>query len=267
MQILTEALILIIAGSIIGALSGLLGIGGGLIIVPLLVYVLNHFHQVAFDQAMLMAIGTSLASIIFTGGVSSFFHTKHNNMNWSTVTYFIPGVFLGSLAMAFIIPHLNIILIKYAFITYTFIAAYAIFKSPKIKSSVKLPSFIFANLYGFTIGSISTIIGIGGGTMFVPYFVYHKVNPRLAIGLSSSLGVFIGLGASFGFIKNGLHLNQLPEFSLGYIYLPGLVFMTASSLIFTGLATKWIHQISIASLKKIFACLLILTGLSMLFTG
>jgi uncharacterized membrane protein YfcA len=188
-------------------------------------------------------------------------------MSWSTAAHYIPGVFFGSLAMAFIIPHLNIALIKHAFIIYTFLAAYEIFKSPKIKSAVQLPSFIFANLYGFTIGSISTIIGIGGGTMFVPYFIYHKVNPRLAVGLSSSLGVFIGLGASFGFIKNGLHLNQLPQFSIGYIYLPGLIFMTASSLIFVRLATKWIHQISISSLKKIFACLLILIGLSMLFTG
>ena len=267
MQILTEASILIIAGSLVGTLSGLLGIGGGLIIVPLLAYVLIHFHQVTFDQAMLMAIATSLASIIFTGGVSSFFHTKRNNMNWSIATHYIPGVFLGSLAMAFTIPHLNIAFIKHAFIIYTFLAAYEIFKSPKIKSSVQLPSMIFANLYGFTIGSTSTIIGIGGGAMFVPYFIYHKVNPRLAVGLSSSLGIFIGLGASFGFIKNGLHLSQLPQFSLGYIYLPGLIFLTTSSLIFVRLATKWIHQISISSLKKIFACLLIFIGLSMLFSG
>jgi uncharacterized membrane protein YfcA len=266
MLILTEACILIIAGSVVGTLSGLLGIGGGLIIVPLLAYVLIHFHHVTFDQAMLMAIGTSLASIIFTGGVSSFFHTKQNNMSWSMAAHYIPGVFFGSLAMAFIIPHLNIVFIKHAFIVYTFLAAYEIFKSPKIKSSVQLPSLIFANLYGFAIGSISTIIGIGGGTMFVPYFIYHKVNPRLAVGLSGSLGVFIGLGASFGFIKNGLHLNYLPPFSIGYIYLPGLIFLTASSLIFVRLATKWIHQISISSLKKIFACLLILIGLSMLFT-
>jgi uncharacterized membrane protein YfcA len=267
MQILTEALIFIIAGSIVGTLSGLLGVGGGLIIVPLLAYVLIHLHEVAFDQAMLMAIGTSLASIIFTGGVSSFFHTKQNNMNWSIATHYIPSVFFGSLAIAFIIPYLNITFIKHAFIVYTFVVAYEIFKSPKIKSSVELPSFTFSNLYGFTIGSISTLIGIGGGTMFVPYFIYHKVNPRLAVGLSSSLGVFIGLGASFGFIKNGLYLEQLPPFSIGYIYLPGLIFLTASSLIFVRLATKWIHQISISSLKKLFACLLILIGLSMLFTG
>ncbi len=110
MQILTEALILLIAGSFVGTLSGLLGIGGGLIIVPLLTYLLIHFHQAAFDQAMLMAIGTSLASIIFTGGMSSFFHSKQNNMSWSTAAHYIPGVFLGSLAMAFIIPHLNIAL-------------------------------------------------------------------------------------------------------------------------------------------------------------
>jgi uncharacterized membrane protein YfcA len=267
MQILTETLVLLIAGSFVGTLSGLLGIGGGLIIVPLLTYLLIHFHQVAFDQAMLMAIGTSLASIIFTGGVSSFFHTKQNNMSWSKAAHYIPGVFLGSLAMAFIIPYLNIAFIKHAFILYTFLASYEIFKSPKIKSLVQLPSFIFANLYGFIIGSVSTIIGIGGGTMFVPYFIYHKVNPRLAVGLSCSLGVFIGLGASFGFIKNGLYVKQLPQFSVGYIYLPGLIFITASSLIFVRLATKWIHQISLSLLKKIFAYLLILIGLSMLFTG
>ena len=267
MQILTETLVLLIAGSFVGTLSGLLGIGGGLIIVPLLTYLLIHFHQVAFDQAMLMAIGTSLASIIFTGGVSSFFHTKQNNMSWSKAAHYIPGVFLGSLAMAFIIPHLNFAFIKHAFIVYTFLAAFEIFKSPKIKSLVQLPSFIFANLYGFIIGSVSTIIGIGGGTMFVPYFIYHKVNPRLAVGLSCSLGVFIGLGASFGFIKNGLYVKQLPQFSVGYIYLPGLIFITASSLIFVRLATKWIHQISVSLLKKIFAYLLILIGLSMLFTG
>ena len=103
--------------------------------------------------------------------------------------------------------------------------------------------------------------------MFVPYFIYHKVNPRLAVALSSSLGIFIGLGATFGFIKNGLQVTHLPQFSIGYIYLPGLLLITSSSLIFVRLATKWIHQISVLSLKRIFACLLFLIGLSMLFTG
>ncbi|QDC46448.1 sulfite exporter TauE/SafE family protein [Candidatus Methylopumilus universalis] len=264
---LTEAIILILAGSIVGILSGLLGIGGGLIIVPVLTFVLVHFHQLAFDQSILMAIGTSLASIVFTGGMSSFYHTKRNNMNWSTAVPYIPGVLLGSTIMAFVMPHLNITLIKHAFIAYTFLAAYEIFKAPIIKSVVQLPSVFLANIYGFTIASISTVIGIGGGTMFVPYFIYHKVNPRLAVGLSSSLGIFIGLGASFGFIKNGLHASQLPQFSIGYIYLPGLILMTSSSLIFVRLATKWIHQISVLSLKKIFACLLFLIGLSMIFAG
>jgi len=253
---LTESIILILAGSIVGILSGLLGIGGGLIIVPVLTFVLVHFHQLAFDQSILMAIGTSLASIVFTGGMSSFYHTKRNNMNWSTAARYIPGVLLGSTIMAFVMPHLNITFIKHVFIAYTFLAAYEIFKAPTIKSVVQLPSVFFANIYGFTIASISTVIGIGGGTMFVPYFIYHKVNPRLAVGLSSSLGIFIGLGGSFGFIKNGLYASQLPQFSIGYIYLPGLILMTSSSLIFVRLATKWIHQISVLSLKKIFACIL-----------
>ena len=264
---LTEAIILILAGSIVGTLSGLLGIGGGLIIVPILTFVLVHFHQITFDQSILMAIGTSLASIVFTGGVSSFYHSKRNNMDWSIATQYIPGVLLGSTMMAFVIPHLNIAFIKHAFIVYTFFAAYEILKTPTIKSVVQLPAVFFANIYGFAIASISTVIGIGGGTMFVPYFIYHKVKARLAVGLSSSLGIFIGLGASFGFIKNGLHVSQLPQFSIGYIYLPGLILITSSSLIFVRLATKWIHQISVLSLKKIFACLLFLIGLSMLFTG
>ncbi len=264
---MTEVIILFLAGSLVGTLSGLLGIGGGLIIVPLLTFVLIYFHQVTFDQAMLMAIRTSLISIIFTGGVSSFFHTKQNNMNWSIATHYIPGVFLGSFTMAFILPHLNILFIKHTFIAYTFLTAYKIFKEPKFKSLIELPSVFFANLYGFTIASISTIIGIGGGTMFVPYFIYHKVNPRLAVGLSSSLGIFIGLGASFGFIKNGFDVGEFPKLSIGFIYLPGLFLLTSSSLIFAGFATKWIHQISVLSLKRIFACLLFLIGLSMLFSG
>lgn len=266
MQIATETLLLLFVGSIVGTLSGLLGIGGGLIIVPTLTYVLIHFHQVAFEPAMLMSIGTSLASIFFTAGMSSFFHAKRNNMDWSISRYYILGVLLGSSSMAFIIPYLHISIIKHAFVIYTFLAAYEILKTPKIKSATQLPKFPLANIYGFFIASISTIIGIGGGTIFVPYFVYHKVNPRLAIGLSSSLGTFIGVGATIGFIKNGIHIDHLPSYSLGYIYLPGLLLMTSSSLIFAKLATKWIHQISISSLKKIFACLLFMIGLSMFFT-
>ena len=264
---MTELIILMLTGSLVGILSGLLGIGGGLIIVPLLTFVLMYFHDVAFDQAMIMAIGTSLASIIFTAAMSSYFHKKRNNMDWSIAVNYIPGVLLGASIMALIIPHLNIAFIKHSFVIYTFIASYEVVKSPKIKSLVRLPTLILANFYGFIIGSISTMIGIGGGTMFVPYFIYHKVNPRLAVALSSSLGIFIGLGATFGFIKNGLHINHLPQLSIGYIYLPGLLLITSSSLIFVRLATKWIHQISVLSLKRIFACLLFLIGLSMLFTG
>jgi len=138
---LTEAIILILAGSIVGTLSGLLGIGGGLIIVPILTFVLVHFHQITFDQSILMAIGTSLASIVFTGGVSSFYHSKRNNMDWSIATQYIPGVLLGSTMMAFVIPHLNIAFIKHAFIVYTFFAAYEILKTPNQKCCSITSSF------------------------------------------------------------------------------------------------------------------------------
>jgi len=158
MQIMTELIILILTGSFIGILSGLLGIGGGLIIVPLLTFVLMHFHDVAFNQAMIMAIGTSLASIIFTAAMSSYFHKKRNNMDWSIAVNYIPGVLLGASIMALIIPHLNIAFIKHSFVIYTFIAAYEVVKSPKIKSLVQLPTLVLANFYGFILGSISTMI-------------------------------------------------------------------------------------------------------------
>ncbi len=255
---MVEYFILTSTGIFIGILIGMFGVGGGLIIVPVITYILIGFHNYPFNEALIIGIASSLASIIISGIVSTISHHLNKNIDWYIVRKFFFGVVIGASLIGLYLPRFPIDFIRYIFILYIFFAAYKILFFRKV-SQKKYPIYFYhSNLIGLCFGSLSGLIGIGGGTLFVPYLTSKGISMKSAIGIASCLGLFIGLFSSITILLSWgttTKDNQIPMF--GPIYIPAIIFLTLPSLIFIKLSADWIQKISEKNIRRGFACLLI----------
>lgn len=259
-----ELIIFVISGIFIGIAAGLFGLGGGLIIVPVVTYSLSYFSNIPLNQAILYGISTSLASMVLTGGMAFYAHNKNNNINYEIIKKFIFGLMLGALLIGSIIKFIPGTSLKNFFIIYTFYISYKIFNHKSYLNKSVMPNKFISNLIGFCFSIVSGLVGIGGATLFVPYLIKKNIPSKLAIGTSSVLGLFIGLGASIAIFISSLFSIESNHFLLGFIYLPAILFLTLPSLIFVKLSAGWLLKISEEVINKLFSLLLIMIGLVML---
>ena len=263
---MTEIIVFIFSGIFIGIASGLFGLGGGLVIVPVVSYSLIYFSNAPPNEAILIGITTSLASMVITGAMAIFAHNKNKNINYKIIKIFIIGLILGSLLVGSIIKFIPGALLKNLFIIYTFFIAYKIYNhepNPNITTSI-FPSKLTTNFIGFCFSIISGLIGIGGATLFFPYLIKKHIPSKIAIGTSSALGFFIGLGASITIFISPSDLVTNIEPTLGFIYLPAIFFLTIPSLIFVKLSADFLLKIPEQLINKLFSLLLAVIGISML---
>ena len=261
-----EPIIFIFTGIFTGIAAGLFGLGGGLIIVPVVTYSLISFSNIPLDQAFITGISTSLASMVITGAMATYAHTKNKNIDYKIINKFIIGVIFGALLIGYIINIFPGMVLKNFFIIYTFFIAYRIYthKTNFIKNSI-IPNKIFSNLVGFVFSIVSGLVGIGGGTLFVPFLIRNNIPPKLAIGTSSALGLIVGLGASITIFISSLYFEPINNNMFGFLYLPAILFITLPGLIFVRLSANWLLNISDANVRKLFSSYLIIIGLLMLF--
>lgn len=260
-----EFLFYLVTGCFTGLLSGLLGVGGGLIIVPMLSFI---FAQLAFPTAyiMPMALATSLAIILITSTTSAYSHQLKNNVNWLVLKRISLGVFIGTSLGSMLVASFDATWLKSLFIVYTFLVASQMLWEVSPRASRQLPSTPLLNLVGAGIGAISSFIGIGGGTLSVPYLIYCNIHPKQAIGTSSAIGVIIALGAILGFGLSALNLQDLPAPSFGFVYLPAFLFIALSSLFTAPIGASWVQKLPVSLLKRLFALLLYAVGVGMWVT-
>ena len=261
---MAEIIIFIFSGVFIGIAAGLFGLGGGLMIVPVVTYCLVYFSNTPFDQAIIIGVSTSLASMVITGAMAAYAHNRNHNVDHAMVKRFIPGLIIGSLTIGFFIKSIPGDLLKYFFILYAFTIAYKLFKHQEVLKKSTLPNRLLSNVISFVFSIISGIVGIGGATLFVPFLVKNNIPPKLAIGTSSVLGFFIGLGASvaiyLGYLYSGLSNSQ----TFGFIYTPAILFLTLPSLIFIKLSAGWLLKLDDLLIKRLFSLLLVVIGIMML---
>lgn len=260
-------LLYLAVGAFVGTLSGLFGIGGGIIIVPTLLFI---FKEQGFSNeiTMFMALGTSLATIVITASASTLRHYNMGNLLIDvTKKLFIPLI-VGICAGAYLVNQVKAETLELLFICYLYlISLKMIFYKAKVDEPKETSSLLF-NLTGFIIGLKSSILGIGGGTISVPFLTWRGYKMKNAVAVSASIGIPIALFSSFFYIYNGLG-KATPEYSLGYIYLPAFFGISIASFLFTKLGAKISTVANQAILKKLFALMLIFIAIkkSMSFFG
>lgn len=259
-----EPIIFLFTGILIGIAAGLFGLGGGLIIVPVVSYSLILFSNFPIDQAFLIGISTSLASMVLTGAMATYAHTQNKNVNYSVIYKFIIGVTLGALLVGYIIKMLPGQILKNFFIIYTFFIAYKTYTHKINSNKSSLPNNFFCNVVGFFFSIISGLVGIGGATLFVPYLIKKNMTAKLAIGTSSALGFIIGLTASISIFIGSIDSVSVKNSTFGFIYLPAILFLTLPSLILVKISANWLLKISDANVKRLFSFMLLIIGLLML---
>ncbi len=248
-------LVSILLGMVTGLLAGLFGIGGGLVIVPVLV-ILFTAQGFPAELIVLMAVATSLASIILTAIASISAHHRLGSVVWVKVFSLSPGIIIGAAVGAVIAKHINADTLRIILVVFLlYVAIQMAFqikpKSDQIKQS-RILDFLVAN----AIGLLSSIVGIGGGTLTVPYLVRGQMLMRNAVAVSSACGLPIAIAGTVSYAILGWNTLDLPEWSLGYVYLPVFVGTGLSSIATAPVGAKLAHKLPAAKLKRYFSLLL-----------
>lgn len=242
-------------GALAGLLAGLLGIGGGLVIVPILTFM---FTAQGFtpESIVHMALGTSLASIIFTSVSSVLAHNKRQAVIWPVIFRITPGIIAGTFLGTFIAAWLSTNALKVFFSVFLYYVATQMLIGIKPKASRSIPKTPGMFAAGSTIGVFSSLAGIGGGTLSVPFLVWCNTAMHQAIGTSAAIGFPIAVAGATGYMLNGLNVAGLPEYTLGFVHLVALGGIVGASILTAPLGAWLAHKLPVDKLKKIFACLL-----------
>jgi len=250
-------------GAVAGVLAGLLGIGGGLVIVPMLVFCLTR-QGISNEAIMHVALGTSMASIVFTAVSSFWAHHKRGAVQWVVVRRIVPGILVGTFLGTCVASRLSTSFLKAFFVVFLYYVALQLLINKKPKPSRGLPGQIGMFGVGNAIGAVSSFVGIGGGTLSVPFMIWCNIAVHHAIGTSAAIGFPIAIAGTVGYIINGLSATHLPELSLGYVYVPALAGIVGASVLTAPLGVRLAHSLPVDRLKRVFAVLLFAVGTRML---
>ena len=253
----------LLVGAFAGILAGLLGVGGGIIIVPLLTFLFAAEHLPA-DYILHLALGTSLASIMFTSISSLKAHHTKGAVNWPVVRRISGGILVGTFCGTWLAAQLSTHFLRIFFVVFLYYVSAQMFFSIKPQASRPLPGPGGMFAAGGLIGAVSSLVGIGGGSMSVPFLIWCNFSMHNAIGTSAAIGFPIALAGAAGYIINGLPVTGLPPHTLGFVYLPALACISLASVLTAPFGAKLAHSLPVVRLKRIFAVLLIVMGTKML---
>jgi uncharacterized membrane protein YfcA len=253
----------IVMGSVAGILAGLLGLGGGVVIVPIMLYTLPL--QGVTEYVNHLALGTSMASIIFTSISSVRAHNSRGAVLWPVIWRFSPGIVAGTFIGGYTAALLNTKLLSAIFIIFLFYMSVQMFLNIKPKASRRLPGSAGLSAAGAGIGFVSSFVGIGGGSLTVPFLAWCNVDMRQAIGTSAGVGFPIALSGAAAYIVSGWGLPGLPDYALGFVYLPALLGLVCATMLTAPLGAKIAYKVSTAKLKRFFAILLFCIALNMIY--
>lgn len=252
-------------GALVGLLAGLFGIGGGGVMVPVLtmLFVAQGFPT---EHLVHMALATSMAAIVPTAIASLRAHHHHASVLWPVVARMTPGILFGTFAATFIASYITAKPLAIFFSIFMSFVALQLFLDRKPTPSRQLPGTAGLTAAGASIGGISALVAIGGGSLTVPFLSWCNVAIPVAIGTSAAVGLPVALAGAGGYLVNGWQIHDLPEFTLGFIYWPAVLSVASLSLLTAPLGARLAHRLPVKLLKKLFGFLSLLLALQMLRT-
>lgn len=253
-------------GLFAGFFAGMLGIGGGLVMVPMLTMMFAAQAGFPPGEVLHLALGTSIATILFTSLSSLRAHHQHDAVLWKVVIQITPGIFFGTLLGTLFASNVPAKPLALFFTCFVCFVALQMILDLKPRASRELPGIGGVFAVGTGIGAVSALVAIGGGSLTVPFLTWCNVRVQKAIGTSAAIGFPIAVGGSLGYIYNGWGRADLPPWSLGFVYLPALVWLVPSSMLIAPLGAMLAHRLPVATLKRIFACVLITLAVKMLWS-
>lgn len=255
---------LLVASAFAGILAGMLGVGGGIVIVPMLYFLFQQFG-VSADLAMFVAVGTSLATIIATSVSSVRSHHKKGAVDWVLLKSLTPGVVIGVVVGTYLASLLEgkVLVMMFSILAFV-VALRMLFSSADGHIKDGLPGQPLKFIYSFIIGSLSVMVGIGGGSITVPILSAYNFPIRKAVACSSGIGLVIAVPGAIGFVIAGLGVEGTPPGSIGYVNLLGFALIVPMTVLFAPLGAKLAHTVNPLYLKKGFAVFLLITSLKMM---
>jgi len=250
-------------GAAVGFLAGLLGIGGGMVLVPMLFFVFTA-KGFAGEHLMHLSLATGLATIMFTSLSSVRAHHRHGGVDWAVARAMAPGIMAGSLAAALAAGLIPSRPLAVFFTGFMFYAAAQMFVEVKPKAARQLPGRPGLFAAGAAIGAVSSVLAAGGAFMTIPFLAWCNMPLKRAIGTAAAVGFPIALAGSAGYVVQGLRTTGLPEGTLGYVYVPALALIVAASMPMAPLGARLAHRLPVRRLRVVFSLMLLALALRML---
>ncbi|HKB83261.1 MAG TPA: sulfite exporter TauE/SafE family protein [Burkholderiales bacterium] len=258
-------IVYLVMGLFVGFFAGMLGIGGGLILVTLMVYLFT-LQGFPADRVLHLALGTSISSIVFTSISSLRAHHRHGAVRWDILRMAVPGLVIGTLLGTVVADLLKSKYLAIFFVIFVYYSAVQMFSNVRPKPTRQLPGKAGMTAVSVAVGVVSSLVGVGGGVMTIPWMNFCNVPMRQAIGTSAALGLPIAIAGTVGFIITGLGKDHLPPLSLGYVYLPALVGIVIGTFVTVPWGAKMAHSMPVTRLTKIFAVILFILATRMLWS-
>ena len=261
-----ELLAYLITGAVAGLLAGLLGVGGGLVIVPALAWLLAGYHM-PDGHLMHLAVGSSLAAIIPTALSSLLAHQRRGSVRWPVVRAVLPGILAGALGGAWLARQVSSPGLALCFGLFEVLVALQLFFAVKPAAHRGLPGTSGMTVAGVIIGVVSALLGIGGGTLTTPFLLWNGIDIRHAVGTSATCGLPIALAGATGFAFSGQAVMAGHAWTTGFIYWPAVAGIVVASVPLAPLGTRLAHHLPRRHLQRVFALFLLLVGLKMLLVA
>lgn len=250
-----------LTGIFAGFLAGYLGIGGGLVLVPALSWLFSRDPATA-DMSVQMAVATSLATMLFTSMSSLLAHHKRGAILWALVRQMIPGLLAGALLGSIIADRIGNVALANVFGVFALIVGLQMLIGTRQTGSDSLPGWLPVTGTGFGIGTLSSLLGIGGGSMTVPWLLWHGQRVQNAVATAAACGYPIAIAGTLGFVILGEGASSAP--SLGYVHLPALAGVAVFSVLGAPLGVAAVHRSSPLLAKRFFAVFLLIVAAKML---
>ena len=254
-----------VTGAFVGFLAGLLGIGGGMTLVPILAAMFSA-QQFVPDHTVHLALGTGMASVMFTSGASVRAHHALGGVDWSLVRRMGPGMVFGTLlatALSGWVPQRALALV---FAAIVYVGATQIMVGRKPPAERKLPGTPALLFIGLLIGVVCGLVSAGGAFMTVPFMLFCGVAMTTAIGTGAALGVPVAMVGTIGYVFSGQQIPDLPPHALGFVHGPALLGIVAGSMLTASVGARTAHRVPVPMLRRVFACLLYALATKMLWT-